>query len=521
MSFAGRIIYNSIVFDFVRQWSDFAVRKAQHQAISRSAARIRETLNFANQDLIQARRERITAQELAELLQFNEYAKDGSSFEFLRDRDFGGYWNFEKTLNNNDEVAGTFTRTHVANSDSYIDPSTGLITFAGAADTPRYPGGKYGHGIIVEGSRTNIVQNQGMDHADWVKTNFTVSDNDTTELLDPAGGNNADKITAAANNATAILTPAVAVGTDDGAFSVWIACPSGTVAGSIIIDDDSDSNTTTQAFTATPEWQRIQVVYENIGDPSDNWQVTIKIDTSADVLYIYGPQLEVGADVLFMSNFILTAGATVTRNDELLLYAAANIVNKLKGSIGFWFKPEWIYNKHANACLLWIHDSGDAGRHTSIYALSTGNLEYRVYDGTGTANEIVFSMSGISQDTWHHLFFTYDTTIANGLKIYIDGALVATDTNDAFVPEVIGTSIALGATAAGGDESFCEFDEVIIRKDVLPVSTINQIYQQGVGLGEIRNRWASVALTNPDFLEEQLKGINRYNFQLLMEEILS
>lgn len=522
MSFAGRIKYNSIIVDFVRQWSDFAVRKAQNQAISRSAARVRETLNFANQDLIQAIRERLTAQELAELLQFYEYAKGGLSFEFIRDRGLGGFWSFEKTLNNNDELSGTFTRTHVANSDSYIDPSTGLLTFAGAADTPRYPAGKYGHGILIEGSRTNLIQNQGMDHADWTKAGADVDDN-TTDLLDPAGGNNADKITSTSAGALiADLDAGVAVGTNDGVFSIWIRCMSGEVEGDIRLTDLSGAPLlATQDYTATPEWQRIQVVYENAGDPTANWSWGIVIDLDAQDLYVYAPQAEAGADVLFASNTILTAGATVTRNDELLLDAAANVVNNLKGTYEFWFKPEWIYNKNASAVLLWVQNSGDAARHSSIAALSTGNFEFRVYNGAGVAIEITASSAGISQDTWHYLVCTYDTTIANGLKIYIDGALAATSTNDAFVPEEIGTSISIGATAAGANEAFCVFDERLIRKDVLPASTIAQIYQQGVGLGEIRNRWAAVALIDPDFVEEQLKGINRYNFRLPMEEILS
>ena len=304
MSFAGQIEYNGIVINFVRQWNNFAIRKAQKQAISRSAAGIRETLNFANQDFIQAVKERLTAQELAELLQFYEFARDGSSFIFIRDRGMGAYWNFEKTLNNNDENPLTFTRTAGDSSNaSYIDPSTGLLTFEDTADTPRYPAGKYGHGLIIEGSRDNMILNHDMDHADWVKSNITVGA-DTTEVSDPAGGNNADKLTASAANGTVTLATTVDVSTDDGVFSVWVRCPSGTVEGEIVIRDESAVLVVTQAFTATPDWQRIQVVYENGGDPSDNWGFVIQIDTDTEIIYVYGPQGEAGSDVLFASNYI-------------------------------------------------------------------------------------------------------------------------------------------------------------------------------------------------------------------------
>ncbi len=523
MSFAGRITYNSINVDFVRQWNNFAVRKAQNQAISRSAARVRETLNFANQDLIRAVKERLTAQELAELLQFYEFAKDGSSFIFLRDRDLGAYWNFEKTLNNNDENALTFTRAAgTASNASYIDPSTGFITFEDTINTPRYGSGKYGHGLVIEGARTNFIQNQGMDHANWVKTNFTVSDNDTAEIIDPAGGNNADKITAAANNGNAVYT-GPAVSTDDGVFPVYIACPSGTVEGEIIIRDGSAVVVTTVPFTATPEWQRIQAVYENVGDPSDNFELVIRIDTSGDIIYVFGPQGEAGADVLFASNFILTAGGTKTRNAERAILAPTNIIGNEKGTIMLWFKPEFqIFNKHASQFLYSHADSGGGDIHSKIVIDSTGRLECTINDTLGNAVTALASITSVfTVGEWAHIAMTYDSTISNGVKAYYDGALLATSTNDAFVPKANQDFFNIGTNRIGGFHAFGVFDEKTIRKDVLPGSMIAQVAAQGVGLGEIRNRWPSVALSNPDFLEEQLKGINRYNYILDMEELIS
>lgn len=644
MSKAGEIEYNSIKILFERAWNSFSAPKMQHQAVTRSAAKIRETLNFANQDLVSAGRDRLSAQEVLELLEWYDYVRGGLSYTFLRDRDLGGFWAFEKTLKNNDELAGTFTRTAGDSSNaSYIDPSTGLLTFENTLNTPRYSAGKYGHGVIIEGARDNDILNQDLDHADWVKANITVS-GDTAEILDKAGGNNADKLTASAANGTATLTTALDVGTDDGAFSVWIAAPTGSIEGEIRITDDSDTVTGTTTFTATQTWQKIQVAYENAGDPSDNWQVVIQIDTDTEIIYVFLPNLEVGADVLFASNTIrgdlgselmpnqvdrdfsdasawanvdldtydetgdltiaasaqnqyctcpvasapttigerykmtfdvanivdtwtiksfdgtqsigtvsangagqdLTWKATTTggyrivsdeatseadfdnftlqritskRNDELLLYAAANVVNNLKGSYGFWFKPEWIYNKHAGAVLLWVDDSGDAARHSSIAALANGNLEFRVYNGAGVAIEVTFSLSGITQDNWHYITCTYDTTISNGLKIYVDSALGATSSNDAFVPEVIGTNIAIGATTAGASESFCVFDEIKIRKDVMSLSQIRSVFNRGRGAGIRRNRW-TLALTDPNFNPVWSAG-NRYGFLMRGEEVIT
>ncbi len=521
MSFAGQIEYNNIKVLFVRQWNNFAISRRQFRDVIVSGSGIKEYLNAFNQEFIQAVKERLTAQELAELLQFYEYAKDGSSFIFTRDRGLGAYWNFEKTLNNNDENALTFTRTAgTAGNASYVDPSTGLLTFEDTLNIPRYGSGKYGHGLIIEGARTNICeQSIDFEAAGWAATNIT-RDNATTEVLDIEGGNNANKLTATAGNGFIQYSTATPGGAVTQTQSIYVRCPSGTVAGALIISDTSDGVQAAQTFTATPEWQRIQITDTNNGGIG-NIALRIRIDTNTDILYTSHAQIEVGTNVKFASNFIKSVGASLVRNTEKAIVPAVNIVNNLKGSVGFWFKPEWIYNKNASAIFYWVHNSGDAARHSSIAALSNGTIEYRVYNGAGVATEVTFSSVGITQGNYHLLYCTYDTTIDNGLKIYIDGALVGTSVNDAFVPEEIGTSLAIGSSTAGANPAYCVFDEILIRKDVLPASMIAQIFQQGVGLGEIRNRWPAVALSNPDFLEEQLKGINRYNFALNMEEVLS
>ena len=652
MTAPGRIIYNSINIDFERIWRAFKAPPILRQDVIKSAGGIEEILNYEEVDMISALRPNLTPQEYTELRQWWEYVKDGTSFELLRDRELGAYLSFEKTLENHDGNAGTFTRTAGdASNASYIDPSTGLLTFEDVADTPRYPGGKFGHGVIIEGTRDNLILNSDMSHADWVKSNITVAA-DSTDILDPAGGNNADKLTATAAAGTVTLTTSVDVGTDDGALSWDVACLSGTVEGEIRIRDVSGSVVTTQAFTATPTWQRIQAVYDNVGDPSADWRIIIQVDTNTEDLYVYGPQLEAGSNVLFASNYIrgdlsaelmpnqvdrdfsgasawadvdlaagggsydesgdlsITAGGagagdyctcpvasapttvglhyrmtfdlanlaqtwiiksfdgtqtigtasangtaiviswiatttggyrieagannavgdfdnftlqriTKTRNDELLLGTAANVVNNLKGSVGFWFKPEWVYDKHANACLYRVHNSGDASRHSSIYALSNGNLEFDIRDSANNSIGMVVSMNGlISQNTWHHIVATYDSTISNGNKLYVDGALVVTDTNDPFVPAEIGTSYAIGATPAGADEAFCVFDEELVRMDVLNATDIKHIFDAGHGLGEPKNRFTALRAL-PPFDVTRRPGSDRWDFRLEAKEVIS
>ena len=460
-------------------------------------------------------------------MQWYDYVKGGESFTLIRDRGLGAYYGFEKTLNNNDETALTFTRTHVDNSDSYIDPSTGLLTFAGVVDTPRYPAGKYGHGLLIEGSRANIIVNQSLSHADWTKANITASAN-ATETDDLEDTNTADKLIATAANGTVTLTTATAVSTNDGVFSIDISCASGTVEGEIRITDGSALVVGTTTFTATPEWQRIQAVYTNAGDPSDNWIVIVQIDINTEILFVDYPQLEVGSKRLFASQRIKTAGASVTRNAEKCLGLCANIIGRKQGTIMFWFKPEYAryivnnWGTGIGTTRMLFHSGADGtNRHVSIGINSSNNWEIRAYRSNG-ANyaSIGGSASQIALDTWIHLCLTYDSTISNGLNWYINGSLISTSTNDAFDASDIGTNFAIGSFIAGGSEAFGVFDEICVRQDVLNASQIKQIANKGYGLGERKNRFTAY-LNNPNFNPVAKVGSNRYDLEIIADEVIT
>lgn len=520
MSNNGRITYNSINIDLARGWSGFPLSKNESRIVQRSEAGLTEYLNFYNQDIFTVIRNLLTAQEFIAFLQFYAYAKDGTSFIVLRDRDLGGYWGFEKTLNNNDEVSCTFTRTAgTASNASYIDPSTGLLTWEDTVDTPRYPAGKYGHGVLAEGARTNICQeSEDFTGAGWGVTNMTRAD-DTAETLDPAGGNNAAKLTASAANGIIAYTTAVAQGGDDGVFSVYVKCATGTVEGEIQIGDDFPRTNTTQAFTATPTWQRIQVVAENVS--GTNWEVRVQIDTNTEIIYAYGAELNVGANALFASNYIQTDGGTKARNAELNLCAAANILLQGQNTVGFWFKPEWAYDI-GTIRMFFVSGADDSNRYISIGINASDNWEVRAYYSNGTSSMAVGpSASDIAIDTWIHVVVTVDPTVSNGVKLYLNGALKLASTSDPFDISAVGTNLAFGSFLAGGSEAFGIIDDPFIRNDVLSAAEINKIYNHGMGIGENRNRWAAVALSDPAFNPIRRIGTNRYDLQLSLEEVLS
>lgn len=154
-----RIKYGTIHIDFdaARDFSN----TPDHRRVTREmTSRQREHLNYPTVEKVEALLDFVDAQKIInELRQFYESVKDGTSFEFWRNRNLGGYWTFENTLRNNDRLAGTFTRAQSAGQSNayFFNPDTQLYENVAAVDTPGYPGGKFGRGVAIGGQRKNEV----------------------------------------------------------------------------------------------------------------------------------------------------------------------------------------------------------------------------------------------------------------------------------------------------------------------------------------------------------------------------
>ena len=529
----GRFTYDrggsnagNIDINFTRRWNKFLPIVMQNRIDNVAKSGIREHINFFKQDKISVAQNLQSATDFEQLRDWFDFAEDGSHFTLLRDRNLGAYMGFEgKSLADNDRNAGTFTRALVTDSAHYLDPSTGLVTAVNTVDIPRFPAGQYGRGVLIEGARTNLITRSETFGTTWVPTNITV-DNNTTETLDPAGNNTAEKLTASAANGTINFDTATATGSNDACFPVYLKSgQAGNVAAALLIIGDAGGSST-QAITVTPNgsdgngFTRFEINVANAGFTGD-WQARIRIDTNTDVIYAWGAEFNAGADVRFPSSYIKAdAGSTVTRAVEALTYSTTNVINELRGTIGFWFNPEWVHNQHPTAQLVFIpHGTGGTSdRYLVIEVTSAGNFSCTVDDGVGTAViSISTSASGMSQNTWHHIVFTYDTTIANGGNLYLDGTLLDTSSNSAFNPNVVGTTYQFSTSS---NAAWGTYDDFFIRRDVLDASSINRMFNRGAALAEQRNRWTA-ELLQTNFPELLQKGANRYNWEAEFLEVLS
>ena len=210
--------------------------------------------------------------------------------------------------------------------------------------------------------------------------------------------------------------------------------------------------------------------------------------------------------------------SSITRNAELLLYSATDIVNQDKGTVSFWFKPRWTAGSHDQAWL--FTTSGGTDEFLLLFVADTGAFELDVRDGAGTVRAQIIQASGLVADTWHHIVFTYDVTIANGVRLYLDGAQIgSTSSNSAFNPRAVGASISIGSRVNGTFVSYGTFDDVLILKEALTASEVAGIFNLSRGLGVQRNRW-TVKFADSNFQPEWLSS-DIYDITLRMKEVLT
>ncbi len=511
-----RIQYNSINVDIDRDFNAYLDKKFVNNAVVQSSSGQEQTVNFFTQQKVRASMRLVTAQKKQELDEWFDFVKGGVSFKFWRDWNLGTYIGFEgKSLKTNDGDAGTFTRALTTDSSYYLDPSTGLMTVLNTVDLPRFPSGKYGGGVLIEGARTNINDRPSdfTGTSSWAPTNMTVAT--TTETNDPADGTNADKLTADAANGRITFTTSTAMA--DSSMGVWLKSPNGTVSCELVIEGTT-SGALDLGISVTPTWTYFSH-NNSIGGLVGNLLYRIRILTNTEIIYAWGCNFEAGADQLFSSQVIgAVSTSSITRSADKLLYTAVDKINQDKGTISFWFTPEWIFDKHGSVVL--FHSGADTtNRHLAVVFDSTGNFSTTMYKLNGSTFESVTgSGSTIVQNAAHHYVLTYDSTVSNGLINYLDGVLLATSSNSAFSASGIGTNFAVGSFNNGNNPSFCVIDDFEAWKDVKDASWVNERFNQNRGSGYGRNRFDNMLL---DSYKTTERPNGFFDIELVMREKLS
>jgi len=524
----GRIEFDGNFINLNRPWSDFQPSRRMKSQSDQADSGVEETLFSFAQWFINARLNLLDPQEKAQLQRLFEYAEDGSSFTLIRD-----YIPFEGGINPTaaprglktiDDVDGTFTRTDVADSAWYLDEGTGLMRLRDGADVPRFPAGKYGAGIQIDGAAVNLLVNR-ISNAAWTKLGITAVT--TTETLDPAGGSNVDKLTATAPGGSVSQQSGTPVG-NNVATEFWLKSSLGNIACTLQVGGTTGIANT--GITVTPIWQPFSFSADSSGFTGDIGSALF-ITNNGDIVYSWHtPQLFDNAQFSLGTVGPLST-SSITRNAEKLTFPSANIVNRDKGTVLMWVKPSFDPTNPFGAAAMFFESGDSAGALADVHIRC-------FYDGA-TADQIILQIrgdnidqarmtlisnttTGLTQDNLHLFVFTYDTTVTGGGHIFIDGlelTYASGDSNAAFNVSEVGDTFAIGSELDGVSPSFSVIDEVLILQNVLTANEIAGIHALGIGLGVPRNRWTvrlADSTWNPQWLHSDV-----YDIPLLMKEVLT
>ena len=184
-------------------------------------------------------------------------------------------------------------------------------------------------------------------------------------------------------------------------------------------------------------------------------------------------------------------GDTAVRFDGLDDYVEFSHTNDYlldDGTIQLWFNVDtaatgafqYLFSKDSSGF--------DTGGHVGIYLNATGNLEVRLQ--STTTSYIISSAAAVTAGDWHHATFSFG---ANGMELYLDGAIAATDIYMGGLGTTSGGTgnyepIAIGGSTTVSDDLLItpindfftgSIDEVAILGSQLDAATIKGLYAAG------------------------------------------
>lgn len=516
-----RLTYNSINIDFDRclnryEHSNLAVIN-QEKALNGKV----ETLYFSNSEALEIEKQRMSRTVEAQLESFWSYARQGQSFSFKFDRELLGYWTFDNTTTNNDSLTGTFTRTGAAN---YVHPGTGLVTSA-AENAERYQSGNFGSGILLEQAMSQIcLRTAEFDNASWTATGITVGAN-TAETLDPLGTTTSEKCTLTAATGTLVqdLSGAADIGTQDAVFSVYAKWYSGSSApgglklrikradtGAVLVEDAAYQDVVPE------QWTRYSIAYTNAGAIAAKWRLEIELKTDSAIYYVFGANFE--TDKRYPTSYLAATSAATSRGAELLYYTASSIFpdEPYQGSCSFWIYPLFVNTTNDSThTFFYLERFGASAPLVEVFCSST--TLFATIDGKGgsvlaSASEALSNI--LTSQAWTHIVATWDTSIANSVKLYVNGTLVDTSTNDEFGIARRGTNFYIGGSSEAAQAADAIIDDVEVRSNVLSAAEILYRYNSGKALGWRRNYFSSLVLNQDEYSPRLLQGAYRHDVPL-------
>jgi len=501
---APRLKYSNTIIDIVgvtgseRSFNSYEDSFNEVKDRKSALSGVSDDLIWYDEQVITCQARGVHAQIVQELDVFYDNIKDGTirTFEIWRDYNLGAYINFEGGLNTNDGGVGTFTHSGFANEVAYQRRSDGLYVF-NELDSPRFPAGKYGNGIIIERAIENTMQIDTNDFiTNWTNSGggFTRSAN-TTETKDPFGTNLADKLEVTGATGVSDFDTGVASG-NTVTWSFFIKSAVGNARCEMEIFGASSGSETSGEFNATPSgddgngFTRVNFTADTSAFSGDVQLRLIVYDTD-DVVYCFGSVFE--DDKSYMGSFNLNT------DEEELTYVATGMLDQNKGTIAFWFKPLWLGSTSAGVSTVsdahFIDISNGTNRFMDFRVASNASTAFynlRILNSVGVTTINAAPPQAITTD-WHYVVFTWNSE-TGAVAIYVDGVSIVSGGTTAFSPRLTQSVLNVGSDLNGANQADAVMDEIGIYRDVKNATWALQGYNYGRGKGRGRNYFSSAIL---------------------------
>ena len=203
-------------------------------------------------------------------------------------------------------------------SSAYCLGDDGLLHLLGANTVRVEPSG-----LLVERASTNIVLGSvSIGDANWTaEANFggtapTVTLN-STDVLDPAGGNAASKVVFPATSGGQISSMFQVISGANGARSCYLRCPVGQ-SFTIYLTNGGTNPTDYVTWNVTDQWQRFS--WTTSGTFGGFWRLGFDTraagtNTPGGTVYMWGAQAE---SLSFVTSLIVTTSASATRDADII-----------------------------------------------------------------------------------------------------------------------------------------------------------------------------------------------------------
>lgn len=307
-----------------------------------------------------------------------------------------------------------------------------------------------------------------------------------------------------------VYTQSGLTATTEYTFSVWVKAP---LAAVMELEIDDTTDTTTQAFTGTGEWQRVHVAHTMAAGETVA-TITVQTKTSAQEITIYVDALQVEASdfpTIYCDgdqhgsvwSGTVHASTSNRGNTQFNLDAEVEHISNVS-ALTFRFKVKMPLDANAdwpdgNQYIMYAYNSVSEAIDLEF---DRADDRFRVVYNGGTV--LTSPLQTFSKGDWLDIVFTLDTV--NSLHaLYIDSTAVDTDTTakspTAFVEWNLGSSYDGTAQA---DWIFSEFD---VWDRALTATEVASIVSEGTVAG--RARWLDAFCEQANVLNVRGKPTDR------------